>query len=202
MKKANNLIYDESDIVENLIFIGRKGRSFLSFFLLLYPYFLIDVMEKIQFILDLAETIDNDPLFDAEKEYTGLINLPITIDSDFFELVYLVTDANWGLVLEDKRYPTNIKENFKSFFGKMHEDLFFHITVDSDKDRFGQAEDLGKLLFEFYIYSGTGKQFFNKYFEILVEEVLYGLSIWSTKEEVCNILGERLLNKLKKYDII
>lgn len=201
MKKANNLIYDESDIVENLIFIGRKGKSFLSFFLLLYPYFLIDVMEKIQFILDLAETVDNDPLFDAEKEYTELINLP-TIDSDFFELVYLVTDTDWGLVLDDNRYPINIKEGFKVFFGRMHEDLFFYTAVDSNKDLFGRAEDLGKLLFNFYTYSDVGKQFFNKYFEILVEEVLVNLGIWSTKEEIYKIFGERLLNKLKKYDII
>ena len=81
-----------NDIVENKFCLWERSKKVFPFFSSLY--FLICVMEKIQYILDLAKTLDNNPSLDIDNQYTKLVNLPITIDSDFFELVYFYQFLN------------------------------------------------------------------------------------------------------------
>lgn len=166
--------------------------------------FLIDVM-KVRFILDLANNLDNDIIDswdEAIEYYLNLAQLPKIrdLDSEFFSLLYLISDGDSGIIVDEDYFLETVESEFKKFIN--NSDIIYDITINSNKDLVGRSKDLGDVLYNFYKNTDVGILYLNEYIHRLIEELVARLWIYSTEEEIYDDLGEYLLGVLRKYGLI
>lgn len=161
---------------------------------------------KINFLINLAENLD-ESIFNSWEEavdnYYNKINFPSTLHSDFFSLHYLITKGEYGLIIDEKEYGSDVIDEIRFFFP--HEDWLFDNIIDSDKSSLkNRSEDLGEYLYCFYESvknTKIGDLFIETYKNRLVNDLVSELFIYTTREELINVLGDTYY-LLRKYNLI
>lgn len=160
---------------------------------------------KIDFLINLAKNLDNH-IFKSWEEavdfYYKSINFPDVINPDFFSLLYLISNGEFGLIIGEG-YGYKLESELNHF--SPHEDWLFDHIIDSDiETQEERAIYLGEELFSFYKSiekTEMGSNLLVKYKHELVEELINKLFIYNSRNEVINSLG-KLFYTFKKYDII
>jgi len=160
---------------------------------------------KVRFILDLANNLDNDIIDswdEAIEYYLNLAQLPKIrdLDSEFFSLLYLISNGDSGIIVDEGYFLETVESEFKRFITDI--DIIYNITINSDKDLVGRSKDLGDVLYNFYKNTDIGILYLSEYIHKLIEELVARLWIFSTEEEIYDDLGEYLLEVLRKYGLI
>jgi hypothetical protein len=161
---------------------------------------------KIDFLINLAKNLD-ESIFKSWEEaidfYYKSINFPDVIDPDFFSLLYLISDGEFGLIIGEG-YGYELESELNHFFP--HEDWLFDRIIDSDiETQEERAIYLGEYLFSFYQSIKDTElcvYFINEYKYRLVDELTSRLYIYITREKIYEVLGESLLIKLRKYNLL
>lgn len=160
---------------------------------------------KISYLINLANNLDNDIIDswdEAIEYYLDLVQLPKIrdLDSEFFSLLYLISDGDSGIIVDEGYFLETVESEFKRFIN--NSDIIYDITINSDKDLVGRSKDLGDVLYNFYKNTDVGILYLSEYIHRLIEELVARLWIYSTEEEIYNDLGEYLLEVLRKYGLI
>lgn len=160
---------------------------------------------KISYLINLANNLDNDIIDswdEAIEYYLNLAQLPKIrdLDSEFFSLLYLISDGDSGIIVDEGYFLEIVESEFKKFINDS--DIIYDITINSDKDLVGRSKDLGDVLYNFYKNTDVGILYLGEYIHRLVDELVSRLWIFSTEEEIYDDLGEYLLEILRKYGLI
>ena len=161
---------------------------------------------KIDFLINLAKNLDNN-IFKSWEEavdfYYKSINFPDVIDPEFFSLLYLISDGEFGLIIGEG-YGYELESELNHFFP--HEDWLFDLIIDSDiETQEERAIYLGEELFSFYkSIEGTdlSLKFILKYKYKLIEELVNRLYVYSLRDDIIISLGNYLFTKLVSYNLI